>query len=569
MRPFPGGFLPRLFALIILPFSIVLFVLAVAAIDVHGKAMRGLVAERDKRSARAAAAAISEELFHRQIAVRALALRLRDGVAPARVVAEARPSARDFSEGLAVISGTGRIVSGALPLYLRGSTALMRALASPRGGAERLVPPLVAERGSIMMVSSSDGPLSVVGAFTISDLLRFALPDLESPPVRASVVIVDPDAGVVAHEGASPLETDYRNHPGIRTALQGASGSSFIDSPTGEEHVIAFSLIRSAGWVLLIEEPWLSVASPLLRLSLVAPLALGLALAISLIGLWFAARQVVVPLRNLQRQSQKLAAGNFAAIEEKVGGVREIRELQRSMTVMARRIQSAQQALRRYLGKVTSAQEEERRRLAQDLHDETIQDLIALDQKVQLVARNLRERKSTTAPGLEAIHREAKEAIQRVRRLSRALRPAYLEELGLLPALEALASDVGTTLGIPVVVRADGTPRQLSQDADLALYRIVQEALANIGRHASARHVWVILRYRREELRVRVKDDGAGFTPPPEAGDLSRTGHFGLIGMRERAQFIGARIEWHSVPGKGTSVTLHMHSASSSASSRA
>jgi len=235
-----------------------------------------------------------------------------------------------------------------------------------------------------------------------------------------------------------------------------------------------------------------------------------------------------------------------------------IRELQRSMTMMARRIQSAQQTLRRYLGKVTSAQEEERRRLAQDLHDETIQDLIALDQKVQLFARSLRDRKSIKAPGLEAIHREAKEAIQRVRRLSRALRPAYLEELGLLPALEALASDVGSTLGIPVVVRATGSPRQLSHDADLALYRIVQEALANVTRHAAAQHVGVIIRYRREELWVSVKDDGAGFIPPPEAGDLSRTGHFGLIGMRERAEFIGARIEWHSAPGKGTRITLRL-----------
>jgi signal transduction histidine kinase len=558
MKPFPGGVLPRLFASIILPFSILLLALAVAAIDVHGKAMRELVAERDERSARAAAAAISEELFHRQIAVHALALRLQDGVAPDRVVAEASPSARDFSEGLTVISADGWIVAGSLPPYLRDSPALTRALAQARGSTERLLPPLATERGAIVTASFSDRSLSVVGAFSILDLLRFALPDLDSPSGSASAVIVDAEARVLAHEGAPSPETDYRNHPGVLTALQGTSGSLFINSPTGEEHVLAFSFIRSAGWVLLIEEPWLSVASPLLRLSLLAPLALVPALAISLIGLWFAARQVVVPLRTLQQQSQKLAAGDFSAIEEKVGGVREIRELQRSMAVMAQRILSAQQSLRRYIGKVTSAQEEERRRLAQDLHDETIQDLIALDQKVQLVAGSLRGGKSTKAPGLEVIHREAKEAIQRVRRLSRALRPAYLEDLGLLPALEALANDVGSSLGIPVIVRADGSPRQLSRDTDLALYRIVQEALANIARHAAAHHVWVTLRYRRKELWVSVKDDGTGFIPPTEASELSRTGHFGLIGMRERAQFIGARVEWHSAPGKGTRVTLHL-----------
>lgn len=562
MKPFPGGFLPRLFGLIILPFSILLFAFAVAAINVHGKAMRGLVAERDERSARAAAAAISEELLHRQLAVRALALRLRDGVAPARVVAEDSASARDFPEGLAVVSGSGWIVAGSLPTSLRGSPALTRVLAAARGDGGARLPPLTSENGLTVAASFADGSLSVVGAFSNSRLLRFALSGLDSPPGSASVVIVDAEARVLAYEGAPSPERDYRDHPGVRTALQGTSGSSFIGSPNGEEHVLAFSLIRSSGWVLLIEEPWLSVASPLLRLSLVAPLALVLALAISLIGLWFAARQVVVPLRTLQLQSHRLAAGDFAAIEEKVGGVREIQELQHSMTVMALRIQSTQQSLRRYIGKVTSAQEEERRRLAQDLHDETIQDLIALDQKVQLLARSLHGEKGAKRAGLEAIHREAREAIQRVRRLSRALRPAYLDELGLLPALEALASDVGSSLGIPVHVRINGSPRQLSRDADLALYRIVQEALANIARHAAAHHAWVTLRYRREELWVRVRDDGAGFTPPTETGDLSRTGHFGLIGMRERAQFIGAHIEWHSLPGKGTRVTLHLPFAS-------
>jgi nitrate/nitrite-specific signal transduction histidine kinase len=104
----------------------------------------------------------------------------------------------------------------------------------------------------------------------------------------------------------------------------------------------------------LIEEPWHSVASPLLRLSLSFPLALGLALAISLFGLWFASRRIVLPLRQLQQESLKLAAGDFAAIEVKVGGVQEVKDLQSSMAVMARRIQHAQQSLRRYVGKVTS-----------------------------------------------------------------------------------------------------------------------------------------------------------------------------------------------------------------------
>jgi HAMP domain-containing protein len=440
VKPLFGGLLVRLFASVILPFSLVLFGLAVAAIDIHGKAMRQLVADRDERSARAAAAAISQELYHRQVTLRQIALRLGDGVSPSRAVAEADIAARDFTEGIAAIAGDGRSAAGAMPAVVSGSSALRKALASP--GSERLFYPLTTAVGTIVLAASRGGSFTVVGAFTLSDLLHLALPGLEASSGRVSGIIVDQASVLISAVGAPPLELDYGNHPGVRAALQGSSGSSFTVSAAGEEHVLAYSPIPAAGWALLIEEPWRSVASPLLRLSLVAPLALVPALAIALLGLWLAGRQVVLPLRELQRNSLKLAGGDFSAVDEDAGGVQEIQELQRSMRTMARRLQSAQQSLQRYIGRVTTAQEEERRRLAQDLHDETIQDLIALDQKVQLAGRILRAGKGFRAAGLEDIHREAKDAIQRVRRLTRALRPAYLEDLGLLAALEALARDV-------------------------------------------------------------------------------------------------------------------------------
>jgi signal transduction histidine kinase len=308
----------------------------------------------------------------------------------------------------------------------------------------------------------------------------------------------------------------------------------------------------------MIEEPWQSVASPMFRLSLVAPLALAPILVISLLGLWLSASQVVAPLRDLQGRAIKLAAGDFHAVETEIGGVQEIRDLQRSMVTMARRIQSAQQSLRRYIGKVTSIQEEERRRIARDLHDETIQDFIALDQKVQLLGRNPRGGKGRKSDSVETIHREAREAIQRVRRLSLALRPGYLEDLGLVPALEALANDVSSKAGIPISFHVTGTAAHQSSSVDLAIYRIVQESLSNVVRHAQAHHAWVDLRFAGEEVRLIVRDDGAGFVPPREAGDLTQAGHFGLVGMRERAQFIGGSLEVHSTPGKGTRLILRL-----------
>jgi signal transduction histidine kinase len=554
MRPLLGGLLPRLFVSIILPFSVVLFALAFLAIRVHEQAMRSLVAERDVRSARAAAAAISEVLLHRRIAVHELALRLRDGVAPARLVQEAGSLAHEFPDGLAVVSRSGRIAAGSLPAGLAGSRLLERALDSAGGPS-----PLLASPGGVLVTAALPGsPLLVAGAFSTVDLLHFALPDLDSPPARASALIVDPQAGVLASGGAPLAETDFLGHAEIRAALRGESGSASLGPPGGEEQVLAFSPIADTGWALLIEEPWNSGVSPALRLSLVSPLAFAPALAITVVALWLAARQIVVPLRSLRRQALKLAAGDFSAMEGKVGGVQEIRELQHGLIVMARRVQSAQQSLRRYIGRVTYAQEEERRRLAQDLHDETIQDLIALDQKIQLAGRRRDPAGARGRPGLEAVHREAQKVIQKVRRLSRALRPAYLEDLGLLPALEALAGDVRSALGIPISVRAEGRQVPLPREAELAVYRIVQEALANIARHAAAARAWISLLYGRGELRVSVKDDGQGFTPPLEAAELSRSGHFGLIGMHERAQYAGARLEVHSRPGKGTRILLRL-----------
>jgi len=556
VRPFLGGLRPKLFASIILPFTVVLLGIAVAGIEIHQGTMRRMVAERDERSVQAAAAAVSEELFHRQLVVRDIAFRLRDGVEPTRAIVEEDVDKHDFPEGLAAVSRDFRIIAGKLPKEVLGARTLQDATTTR--GSEALIRSVRDDQDTILLAIMPGRPTAIVGAFYLSDLMRTALPGLDVPSVPAAAVIVDPTTGLLAHLGAPPLEKDYRNHPGVREALLGLSGSSFLTPPGGEEHVLAFSPIRSVGWVLLIEERWQSVASPLFRLSLVAPLALAPILVISLLGLWLSASQVIMPLRDLQGRAIKLAAGDFHAVEREIGGVQEIRDLQRSMVMMARRIQSAQQSLRRYIGRVTSIQEEERRRIARDLHDETIQDFIALDQKVQLLGRNQRGGKSRKADSVETIHREAREAIRRVRRLSLALRPGYLEDLGLIPALEALVNDVSAGAGIPISLRVNGTTRRLSSSVDLALYRIVQESLANTARHARAHHAWVGLRFARGEVRLTVRDDGAGFVLPREAGDLTQAGHFGLVGMRERAQFIGGSLEVQSAPGKGTQLILRL-----------
>jgi signal transduction histidine kinase len=137
-----------------------------------------------------------------------------------------------------------------------------------------------------------------------------------------------------------------------------------------------------------------------------------------------------------------------------------------------------------------------------------------------------------------------------VRRFSRALRPLYLEDLGLAPALELLAKE--SAVGFTLV----GVPRRVKPDVELALYRIAQESLSNARRHAHATQVEVTLVFGHDQVRLTISDDGAGFKLPASLTALARNGHFGLMSMQERAQLVGARLELDTARDQGTSITV-------------
>jgi len=220
---------------------------------------------------------------------------------------------------------------------------------------------------------------------------------------------------------------------------------------------------------------------------------------------------------------------------------------------MARKVQSAQEGLHDYIGAITSAQEEERLRLARELHDETIQAVIALKQRVQLAEKLVKDQNGKRS--LQELEDLAEQTVENLRRIIRALRPIYLEDLGLVTALEMLARE---TKPLQVDFSRTGPEQRLERDIELALYRIAQEALSNVVRHAKASSATLDIGFSEKEIKLEISDDGVGFVVPASPTDFAPSGHFGLLGMRERSELIGGKFEVKSEAGVGTQLSVRL-----------
>src|SRR5713101_2933386 len=219
-----------------------------------------------------------------------------------------------------------------------------------------------------------------------------------------------------------------------------------------------------------------------------------------------------------------------------------------------------QDELRDYASLITRVQEEERRRLARELHDDTAQALIALSLGLDGLGRaigklDLSEKDVRWLANLQDM---ADRTLEGVRRACRDLRPSVLDDLGLRAALEWL-SDSSSTRGVPCAFSCTGLLQSTPPEAEIALFRIVQEALSNIWRHSHATQANVELTYLPQHLQLRVWDNGKGFCIK-EHLDLphnSQSG-LGLVGMRERAILIGANLKIISSPGEGCALEVSL-----------
>jgi signal transduction histidine kinase len=240
-------------------------------------------------------------------------------------------------------------------------------------------------------------------------------------------------------------------------------------------------------------------------------------------------------------------------------------ELQRTLQDL-KSARQRQDELSDYASLITRVQEEERRRLARELHDDTAQALIALSLGLNGLERAIgkQDLPEKDIQWLSNLQNLADATLEGVRRACRDLRPSVLDDLGLRAALEWLG-DSSATRGVPCSFTCAGSPQPTPPEAEIAIYRIVQEALSNIWRHAHATQASIELYYRFDLLQVTICDNGQGFAvrqqgainwvPTPDHNSQSG---LGLLGMRERATLIGANLSITATPGKGCTIILSL-----------
>ncbi len=421
-----------------------------------------------------------------------------------------------------------------------------------------------------------------------ADLLRAGL--LE-PDVSAA--LVDAEAHVLVSAGPAQPDEHQAHKPIIERLVRerdvwvGTCDSCHPggDPTTSRQELLAAAALNRAPWVVQTRQP----TSPALRAAgtlkaRMAWTAVGL-VAVAMLFAWGAAWSVKLPLRVLTRAAEGIAGGNLSAPippfgEDEIGrlatsleGMRlglhsSWRQLQVAREELEARVEQRTHALAdanaklskreaergALLHKIITTQEEERRRIARELHDETSQTLTALMIRLEMALSTLPHGDARTI--VEDIKTLAMRTLDEVHRLVVALRPAVLDDLGLLPAIRWSAERILGPQGISVRYEFDPEHR-LAPELEASLFRVAQEAIANIARHAGAESVLIQVSSADDRVRLEVEDDGCGFDLEEVRRRVGRE-PFGLIAMQERVTLLDGTLSIESAVGKGTRIVAEV-----------
>jgi len=254
------------------------------------------------------------------------------------------------------------------------------------------------------------------------------------------------------------------------------------------------------------------------------------------------------PTPRPRSEDQALSNNGFRALES-IG-----RDLEGVICKVAAEGNRSGVALRQLTGRLLQAQEEERRRLARELHDGLNQQLAMLTVELGVLARQVPDNQAQLRDGILNLRRRTEELSNDVRSMTHHLHPATLEHLGLVSALRGHCVDFSRHQHIHVRFTAPGEVGHMPREVALSLYRVAQEALRNVAKHSGAREAWVEIARRGHNLRLLVMDEGCGFAPSKTEGNVG----LGLISIKERVQFVHGSLSVKSAPEQGTRIEVHV-----------
>lgn len=372
----------------------------------------------------------------------------------------------------------------------------------------------------------------------------------------------------------------------IRDHRQAVSACHDCHTPTStpqpRAEVLAFAPLERAQWGVTIREGEDEAFGAIRQLQVRIFVLMLVMLAGALVLVYLTTRSVIVPVQALTAATNRIAAGDWTTPIPARGGD-EIGALALSFETMRGRLKNSlseiqawnreldarveastaayraateqkEQLKSELLHRVIAAQEDERKRISRELHDETCQLLTGLSFLLEDAAQATSL--SEIQPLLKRTLTLTKDTLNGVHRIIFDLRPTMLDRLGLIPALRWYAGSRIGSAGIQFAFREIGISRRLSPPCETAIFRVVQEAINNIALHSHARHAGFVFDFRDHQVRIEVTDDGVGFDPASLAGTREAKRGLGLMGMEERVTAIGGEFHLHSLPGRGTAIHL-------------
>lgn len=366
------------------------------------------------------------------------------------------------------------------------------------------------------------------------------------------IAVVDVQGNILlSTSGAEVLPSLWDRGIPVGSAIESAGRS-------GERFTLAAYPAGETGWYVIAAVSWDKLLGPMLRFNR-WPMLVGLTGLLGLMSVLALWKWLVSPLRILGNEVSKLQWGLDIPLQDDPGAVFEIRRLRQVLHHLAQGAVERADLMKRYVGDIVRVQEEERSRLAREIHDGPLQDVTALIHQIRLLKM---ENPPSECVHLENAEEGAENAVQEMRALCDELSPPWLD-LGLKQALDELVERLSKFLRTEMTVESNHVD-DLPQDVTLAYFRVVQEAVHNSVRHGLAGKIFVRLFSDGVRTILEIEDDGIGFVPPRDYEELRVMGHRGLANMSERMSLVGGRLAVSSAEGTGTLVRCEWPVTSSS-----